>query len=427
MQATRMIKRALDTAEQVGAVAGGFLPGASLAQYLTHDLPSYYRTVRDAPEVPWQDLNKVLRPGDIGLGGMYAQSDPLTAYLNYGSQQMSGGPGTHGQVVGPRIRRFVNPRTGTVRSGTTTAAQAAAQRLQPRNLLSLFHGGQHQAVNIWGAQRRYPSAFMAALLSPKSKALRAGKNSLPSRVTNFFRGLREVPSKYRDLLKEDEAATALAFKSRGKKFLLDRADTVTGDAQYFADKMQRPYIYMRDKAGPIRMSSPQGKAFKQLLLREAVAPYDVAGASGAGLKSLLMPRFAAPLGGVPTLKQELAAAKGNVAEAVKRIYCDASGHHCGSMPMAIAQRLNLAPRSLSARFTLPSQLLLNKQLTPVAVVNKAKMLSGLRNAAIGRTALGLGATAAGAFGGASLAGRLTGMPDTIRSHVQAMIKRKFGL
>lgn len=418
MQATRMIKRALERAEATGAIAGAALPAASLLQYHTQDLPTYRRVLNAAPEVSYDQLKKVLRPGDYGLGGMYPQSDPLTAYLNFGSMSMSGGPGTHGQLVGPRVERWVNPQ-GSVGDLDMTPRAAARGGYVRKRVPTLFHGGQHGAVNIWGAGRRYLEALPQAL----SPELATEKPSLGEWTRGFFSNLHKAPGRYRDMINEDVAETNKAFASRGKKYLLNKAEALAEDVDYYK-KVKRPFLYMRSKDGPLRMTSPQGKAYRKLLLREAVAPYDIFGATGAGIKSVLMPRMPdMPGAGVNTLKQELANAGGNVAQAVKRIQCDATGHHCGSMPAAIMQRLNLAPRNVSARGSLPATMLLSNQLKPVAVVEKAKMLAGLRRAALARTGLGLAATAGGGYLGSKMMGAL--LPaQGFRDKIQAALQRK---
>ena len=97
----------------MGAAAGAALPTASLLEYLFRTLPRYRKMIQDAPD--WTLANgdvdiasalKTLRPGDVGLAGLQrsAESSPLVDFLIQGSASSSGGPGAHGQIVGPNLR-----------------------------------------------------------------------------------------------------------------------------------------------------------------------------------------------------------------------------------------------------------------------------------------------------------------------------------
>lgn len=201
-------------------------------------------------------------------------------------------------------------------------------------------------------------------------------------------------------MRQDAADVADVLARRGSKTLLHTADTVMEDAKNYIGKENRPYLYMRSVDGAPKMTSPTGKAFRSLTLREAPAPYDIFGATGAGIKSVFLPSWAKKTTEmVPTFKQELARTGGRVADAIKNIRCDASGHHCASMPAAIGQRLNMVPRDIAARDMLPSQIALSSGLKPVAIVGKSQMLKDLGMAAKLRTTAGIGATALSAGGG----------------------------
>jgi hypothetical protein len=96
----------------IGGVGGAALPTIGLLEYLFSTLPKYRKLIQDAPD--WStvdgnvDLNKAmrtLRPGDFGVAGLQRSKDgPLVDFLINGSAGASGGPGAHGQMVGPYIQ-----------------------------------------------------------------------------------------------------------------------------------------------------------------------------------------------------------------------------------------------------------------------------------------------------------------------------------
>lgn len=96
----------------IGAGVGAALPGVSLLEYLLSTLPKYRKMIREAPDWTRADGNvdilkgmQTLRPGDIGVSGLQkSESGPLVNFLIGGSASASGGPGAHGQIVGPHIQ-----------------------------------------------------------------------------------------------------------------------------------------------------------------------------------------------------------------------------------------------------------------------------------------------------------------------------------
>ena len=96
----------------LGATSGAALPTIGLLEYLFSTLPKYRKLIQDAPD--WStvdgnvDMNKAmrtLRPGDFGVAGLQrSKSGPLVNFLINGSAITSGGPGAHGQMVGPYIQ-----------------------------------------------------------------------------------------------------------------------------------------------------------------------------------------------------------------------------------------------------------------------------------------------------------------------------------
>lgn len=96
----------------IGATAGAALPTLSLLEYLLSTLPKYRKAINDAPDWTLGNGNvdvaralKTLRPGDFGLSGLQQSNDGgLVNFLIQGSGAASGGPGMHGQMVGPHIQ-----------------------------------------------------------------------------------------------------------------------------------------------------------------------------------------------------------------------------------------------------------------------------------------------------------------------------------
>jgi hypothetical protein len=96
----------------IGATAGAALPAASLLEYLLVTLPKYKKLINDAPDWTLANGNvdvaqalKTLKPGDLGLSGLQQSRDGnLVNFLIQGSGAASGGPGMHGQMVGPYIQ-----------------------------------------------------------------------------------------------------------------------------------------------------------------------------------------------------------------------------------------------------------------------------------------------------------------------------------
>lgn len=96
----------------VGGVGGAALPTMSLLEYLFSTLPQYRKKILEAPDWSTADGNvdiakamRTLRPGDFGLAGLQRSKDgPLVNFLIQGSGAASGGPGAHGQIVGPYIQ-----------------------------------------------------------------------------------------------------------------------------------------------------------------------------------------------------------------------------------------------------------------------------------------------------------------------------------
>lgn len=96
----------------IGATAGAALPTLSLLEYLLSTLPKYRKAINDAPDWTLASGNadvaralKTLRPGDFGLSGLQQSPDGnLVNFLIQGSGAASGGPGMHGQMVGPHIQ-----------------------------------------------------------------------------------------------------------------------------------------------------------------------------------------------------------------------------------------------------------------------------------------------------------------------------------
>jgi len=96
----------------IGATAGAALPAASLLEYLLVTLPKYRKLINEAPDWTLANGNvdlaqalKTLKPGDVGLSGLQRSPDgALVDFLIQGSGAASGGPGMHGQMVGPHIQ-----------------------------------------------------------------------------------------------------------------------------------------------------------------------------------------------------------------------------------------------------------------------------------------------------------------------------------
>lgn len=96
----------------IGATAGAALPAASLLEYLLVTLPKYKKLINDAPDWTLANGNvdvaralRTLKPGDFGLSGLQQSNDGgLVNFLIQGSGAASGGPGMHGQMVGPYIQ-----------------------------------------------------------------------------------------------------------------------------------------------------------------------------------------------------------------------------------------------------------------------------------------------------------------------------------
>jgi hypothetical protein len=96
----------------IGATAGAALPAASLLEYLLVTLPKYRKLVNDAPDwtlangnVDVAQMLRTLKPGDLGVSGLQRSPDgALVNFLIQGSGSASGGPGMHGQMVGPYIQ-----------------------------------------------------------------------------------------------------------------------------------------------------------------------------------------------------------------------------------------------------------------------------------------------------------------------------------
>jgi hypothetical protein len=109
-----------------GAAAGASLPTLSLLEYLFRTYPQYRKLIEEAPDWTRADGNvdlaramKTLRPGDFGLAGLQRSKDgPLVDFLIQGSASAGGGPGAHGQVVGPHIR--TPHRVANVAAGADT-------------------------------------------------------------------------------------------------------------------------------------------------------------------------------------------------------------------------------------------------------------------------------------------------------------------
>ena len=96
----------------LGATGGAALPTIGLLEYLFSTLPKYRKLIQDAPDWSTVDGNvdigkamRTLRPGDFGVAGLQRSKDgPLVDFLINGSAASSGGPGAHGQMVGPYIQ-----------------------------------------------------------------------------------------------------------------------------------------------------------------------------------------------------------------------------------------------------------------------------------------------------------------------------------
>lgn len=422
MQATRMIKRALDAAEQVGAVAGGALPALSLTQYLAHDLPGYRRAITSAPEFgSLEELGRVLRPGDIGIASNYNAEDKMLQLLNSGSAHMSGSGMSHGQVVGPKVNRFVDSAGTVFQRGQLSKRDM--KLVEPRSIPTIFHGGTHSAADQLDAFNTWVTGIPNAVGEGHRQGLEAaGKaRGLLGKAKGYAGGLLSSPGIFGDFRKKQQTLGEAASKLRGSNKFVQMASTIYDDAASYPD---RSYLYLRSKNGPIPSGSPQGRALRMLLSRESAAAYDTPGAFAAGFRSILAPRMPGAGPAVRTLNQELGRTGGKVNEALKGIRCDASGHHCGSLPATILQRLNLGDRRRSARLQLPAVSALNENLAPVGIVNRAGMLKNLRRSAIARTGLGLAATAAGSTLGAKTLGTVLGTPATLRQKVQELLQRK---
>lgn len=108
----------------LGATSGAALPTIGLLEYLFSTLPKYRKLIHEAPDWSTVDGNvdmgkamRTLRPGDIGVAGLQRSKDgPLVDFLINGSAGASGGPGAHGQIVGPYIQAPYKA-TNTPKSG----------------------------------------------------------------------------------------------------------------------------------------------------------------------------------------------------------------------------------------------------------------------------------------------------------------------
>lgn len=399
MRPAQIVKLALENPELLGAAAGGAMPAASLAQYLGHDLPTYRRILQEAPEYKslWA-LSQQLRTGDLGLAGLYRPEDANLRFLNYGSAIASGGPGSHGQLVGPRVTRYEVDGDWYDKK-QLGLSKRKLQALPVQKSPTMWHGGAFS-----GAQYDHPaSVILDAIPRSISDAHSLGKqrwasgNTLLGRVSGYLGAMARVPQNIGTMYDANAKVRTKGFANRGKGDLMSMADTALDDYAHYG-KQNRPYLFMRANTGHLRTGTPEWKAYMAMVKREAAANYDPFGATMTGIKSVLFPRTSGA-SQVPTFQQELARTGGNVADAMKRIHCDATGHHCGSLPMAIGQRMNLQDRGLSAKGSLPAVSLLSDKMRPVGVFNKAQMLKDLSFAAKGRIAAGIGATALGAGGG----------------------------
>jgi len=143
-----------------GAAAGAAVPGASLAQYYLHELPTYRRMVEQAHEIDTthgdpqkviRDLLKRLQPGDVAIGGLQPANDAITRFLVNASAATAGGPGAHGQIYGAPMVDSLNrpiqflrhPSTGELfeasdgqyyGGGATRAMQERAAKLEKLRL-----------------------------------------------------------------------------------------------------------------------------------------------------------------------------------------------------------------------------------------------------------------------------------------------------
>lgn len=362
-----------------GAAVGASPPLIRLLQYLGYELPSYHRTIRDAPELAkklpdgsWSKstshLNDILRPGDTGIAGWYDdfkydKDIPTDYILGAGAGYSGGSPGIHGISIGPEATRGANKGKPT-----------------------LLHGGMYTPMPVYGEtqaelegwKKRW-AMFSKDFKNPKTRwaAFNRAINR-NSKINKEVNGLKAYARRF------------LNYASGKERLLNQSALETPGTHVQKYTKYDRPWLFMRPKA---EFTPAQASAMRRQVLRDAPVPYDFTGAAGSALKSIFVPRtdwFTPSATHVGTLPK-----------------CESG--HCGSIPARMLQATGLAPRAASTN-QLPGEMLLNTNLKPLGVFRKDKMLQSLRGAAIGRTAFGLGASALTGLAAAVpgwVAGRLT--------------------
>jgi len=374
------------------AAGAAALPATSLAQYRKYDLPKYQQILKAAPEhgKDWK-IWEHLRPGDVALQGWYDQSENprVTQWLNRGSITASGGPGTHGAVVGQNIstksqrRAYLRKLRGQFRELYGDKVKPTTEQLRyglnqfNRNRLLLFHGG---GSGMDTSASGWPARLIRGLYRGTSEAIRSRD---PGKFNPVFTDYMQLGEKSR---------AEIRALQRNPKELLSRVATLGSELDR-ADQLGRGTIFMRGKG----MDRAKELAAQEILKREGYSLYDMPAALGAALKKILLPSLG----------------KGGTGKMAPSQMC--TGHHCGSLPATLLQRLGFAKPGIWSRTALPTESLLNPAMNVVGVVNKRKLLADLAMASKLRTGAGLAAIpamAAVGYGAGKLFSQSGGNPQT---------------
>lgn len=204
----------------VGAAAGAALPGASLAQYYLHDLPTYRRMIERAKEIDTshgnpekiiQELLKRVKPGDVGIAGLQPSDDAITRFLVNASAATAGGPGAHGQIYGaPMVDELNRPMTFLRNPETGALYEASAG--------DHYGGGQTRVMHDRAAKLEIAQRNARARVEEQVKAL-TGQNA-PEDPKAFKKFVTQLARKskdksfrgaYNELARANNAARAHSF------------------------------------------------------------------------------------------------------------------------------------------------------------------------------------------------------------------------
>jgi hypothetical protein len=336
----------------VGGAAAA-MPALSLGQYLTQYYPQVSNKMKNAPVMSVSQLAAKSRIGDVGLGGQPFGKLDRTGYLTRGSTYMGGSPAYHGFYVGPEKRVFHGGINLQSAMSQGFGGVPPDHEFNIMNKAGIQVAGQHSAItDAWrasdGDMRKFYSLAKENLAEMR-------------RTTEWSKGLGNPKS-----LKD------------AQKYLDDVKFSIRG----YTDWDDGVVAMLRPK----NLSKTQLKGMSGQLAKDWHQPYGAWDATVAGLKNVFFPRT----------KDKLAKKLQNVCELLPD-----NNQHCGSLPTKILQSIGYVKQRVGgAKWELPGNLLTNPNLDVLGIAGKNArkvMLDRLRNAAKGRTAVGIGA--AGLAGG----------------------------